>query len=587
MDRNKSNSTFFLLRRLTAFIKPYRGLMLLCILLSFVSTSINMAEAYIVKNMVDLSLLNDRHRLQIYIYIIVLIVLLGMVVTYLVKKLYGYFSAGILQSIRSSIMSHIHKLPISHIDKYHSGDIISRLTADVSIVQSFIGSDCLNVFSQAILLIASSVFMLSVNWKLFISSMVVTPVALIILNVVYKPVREYSKRVQEYLGKSTSIMRDIIGGISMVKAYNIGTHMYDKYKSVVDNALDMNFRNIKIGVWTGPLNVSLRLFPSVICITYGGYLSARGEMTPGELLLFIFLLSTVTFPLATLPDLIRNIKISMGSLERVIEILDLPYERTSGKSYNLFDNSNVIEFDNVSFSYNGEVKILNNLSFCALKGKKVALVGPSGSGKSTLLKLLCGYYEINDGYIKVYNRKLSEWDLSALRLQISIVSQDTFLFPATVYENIAYGRPSALKDEVIEAAKAANAHDFILELSDGYDSVVGERGMKLSGGQRQRIAIARAILKDSPILLLDEPTSALDTQSEMLVQEALEHIMKDRTVIVIAHRLSTIKNVDEVLVMDNGCIIEKGTHEQLINTDSMYRQLYSKQYANFQGNLAI
>ncbi len=556
--------------------------MVLCVLLSLISTAINMFEANIIKNIVDLSLLNDRSTLLMYVYIIVFFVLFGMLVTYLVNRLYGYFSASILQHIRHSIMSHIQKLPISHIDRYHSGDVISRLTTDMSKVQSFIGSDCLNLFLQIVLLIASSIFMITVNWKLFISSIIVTPIALIIMNAVYKPIRFNAKKIQEYLGNSTSIMRDIIGGISVVKAYNIGPHLFTKYKVLVNDALDMSIRNIRAGVWGGPLNVSLRVVPSAICVTYGGYLSVKGEITPGELLLSVFLLSKVIFPLAVLPDLIRNIKTSMGSVERVIEILDLQCERTNGRAYSLCEESNVIEFKNVSFSYSNGVNILNNLNFCVLKGKKIALVGSSGCGKSTVLRLICGYYEINGGSIEVYNKNINDWDLSALRSQISIVSQDTFLFPATVYENIAYGRQNATNEDVIRAAKIANAHSFILELSEGYETFIGERGLRLSGGQRQRIAIARAVLKDSPILLLDEPTSALDTQSEMLVQEALEYIMKDKTVIVIAHRLSTIKDVDEVLVMDKGYIIEKGTHDQLVKSDSIYRELYLKQYADSQ-----
>jgi len=248
-------------------------------------------------------------------------------------------------------------------------------------------------------------------------------------------------------------------------------------------------------------------------------------------------------------------------------------------------NTSPIEFKDLSFSYDGETNILNQLSFKMTAGKVVALVGASGSGKSTILKLVSGFYEPSTGHIQLYGQDLATSDLAAARQLMSLVSQDTYLFPTTIAENIAYGRPGATIDDIVAAAQQANAHDFIMDFPDAYNTNVGERAVKLSGGQRQRLALARAILKDAPILLLDEPTSALDTQSEALVQQALERFMSNRTVLVVAHRLSTIQNADEILVIDQGSVQERGTHEQLMKTESLYKNLYLRQIVSAEGNV--
>lgn len=277
-----------------------------------------------------------------------------------------------------------------------------------------------------------------------------------------------------------------------------------------------------------------------------------------------------------------------ASVKRLQEIFDLPLERKDGSAYNHDNAEKAIEFSNVRFCYEPSKIILDNLSFAVYKGEIVALVGPSGCGKSTVINLICNFYEINSGLIKIFDKNVRDWKLADLRKNISLVSQDTYLFPGTIEDNIRYGKPDASIDEVINAAKIANAHEFIMAMPDKYKTVVGENGVRLSGGERQRIAIARAVLKNSPILLLDEPTSSLDTQSEALVQEALERIVAGRTVLVVAHRFSTITQADRILVLNDGRIVEAGTHEQLMGLKGLYYQLYIRQLRdNYEGNYRI
>jgi ABC-type multidrug transport system fused ATPase/permease subunit len=310
----------------------------------------------------------------------------------------------------------------------------------------------------------------------------------------------------------------------------------------------------------------------------GGYLALTGRVTPGGLFAFMYLLHFLIEPLSSGPDLIAALRAATGTAGRIVEVMHRPVERADGQVFEADPAKPAIRYEDVSFGYGEQTHVLDGVSFSISHHKMVALVGHSGSGKSTVLKLLCGFYEPRAGGVELYGRGLGEWNLESLRRQLALVAQDTYLFPASIAENISYGRPGATMGEIIEAAKMANAHRFILELPDGYSTLVGERGNRLSGGERQRIGIARAILKDAPILLLDEPTSALDTQSESLIQEALERFMQGRTVLVIAHRLSTIKHADEIFVLDGGRVAERGTHEDLIGQGGVYRQLYLKQF---------
>ena len=578
VHRMETLSILNVFRYIWPFIKPYRFVALGFIMVSLAGMFVDLAQAYLLKNLIDTALAIQQSELLQYIIFFLLVFVIGFVLTFFIKYLYGLFSNRFLHDFRYHFMQHIQKLSITAMEKYHSGDLLSRLTNDISIFQDFIGNSLLDVFKQFIMLIAAAFYMTLMNWKLFIASIILIPPALIGVNILMKPMRGYYKKANDNLGKANATAQDVLNGIFTVKAFNLQLMMGDKYREHIDGELNYQLKASGIQRWIPPFNILMRTLPTVISGAYGCYLIIHGIMTPGELIAFVFLLGYVQWPLAFLPDMFNRVKRAMCAAERLVEVLDIPNERTNGADFIKTEPTEMLRFTNVTFAYNEGTPILNDLSFTVYKGQKIAIVGPSGCGKSTVFKLLCGNYESHQGVIKVFDQDSRVWNLNALRTVFSIISQDIFLFPVSIYENIAYGRSNASEAEIIAASKVANAYEFIMELPDGYNTLVGERGIKLSGGQKQRVALARAILKGSPILLLDEPTSALDNHSEALVQEAIDRTLQDKTAIIIAHRLSTIKGVDRILVMEKGWIAEQGTHEQLLAQNGLYTKLYQKQF---------
>lgn len=575
--KKKSYSTKKLITYLIPFIKPFKLLIFICIFIAIIDTLVGMSEAYLTKELVNAALKHNSADLYQFIILMIIIIFFGIGVTFLFKYIYGFFSSSVLLKMRQFVMLHIQKLPVSFMENNHSGDLISRVSGDLAIVQNFISGDFLNLIVQVLSFIAAFSYMLILNWQLLCASIILIPPALLIIMYLNKPVQRYTRTGLDYVGNATSVLQDTIGGINMVKAFNIGDYLYSKYKKHVTDTLNLTLKKIKILSWSAPLDATLRMLPTVLCFSYGGFMAYNGKLSPGELLSFSFLLGYITWPLSYLPSITSNIRDTLGAAERLAEVLEIPQERKTGTALKKSD-SKVIDFGNVSFSYNKKVKVLKDFNLSVPYGKKIAIVGPSGSGKSTIVKILCGFYENYQGQVKLYDREIKKWSLNDLRSLFSLVSQETFLFPVSIYENILFGRTDAGKEEVIKAAKDTYAHEFISKLKNGYDTLVGERGIKLSGGQKQRIALARAILKNAPILLFDEATSALDTHSEMIVQKAMNKIMKNKTVIIIAHRLSTIKDVDEIIVVDKGSICEKGTHDELISKKGLYSELYLKQF---------
>ena len=335
-------------------------------------------------------------------------------------------------------------------------------------------------------------------------------------------------------------------------------------------------RQQRLAVMT-TLVVVVRQIPVLATAGAGGYLAVTGRLSPGGLFAFLYLLHFLVDSLSGIPGLLLELRSAGAAAARIAQVIQRPTERKGGNRFAGVQRLPAVAFRDVVFSYGDQAAVLDGVDFGIPHQRTVALVGPSGGGKSTVFKLLCGFYEPERGSVDLYGHALREWSLEAARAELSLVAQDTYLFPATVAENISLSRPGASIDDVVEAAKMANAHEFIAELPQGYDTPVGERGSRLSGGERQRIGIARAILKDAPILLLDEPTSALDARSEALVEEALERFTEGRTVLVIAHRLSTIRSADEIVVLDGGRIVERGAHEDLMQRGGVYKQLYLKQ----------
>ena len=575
---DKPYSMWIVIKRLILLLKPYNLWVTIRITGTVAFTAINILIAHFIGDLIDAAVWGQYQDVLNIIYLLFPVIIAGVIINYIINYISGRYTAYALRDFRMQMVRHIDNLPVSDMEAHHSGDTVSRLTNDISVVQGFFENTLPNLIFQPLIFITAFIYMLFINWSLLLLSIILMPGAMLLTGMVSKPIEKYTHQLQEMLGKINSVAQDAIGGMYILKAFNIKGILYNKYKAEVDNSVIKGIEVEKRNSFMIPIVNVLRIVPFVICLSYGGYLSVRGQMSAGSLIAFVQLLNFIVNPVTVMPDTISSLRVTTGAASRLFELLDKPAERTDGRSFDMDSNAIPAEFIDVSFSYDGQTKILNRLNLKLQAGKTIALVGHSGCGKSTLLKLMCGFYEQQEGHVKLYGDDLSAWKLSDVRKKFSLVSQDTYLFPATISENIAYGRPEAAKDEIINAAKAANAHDFIMGLPDGYDTMTGERGTRLSGGQRQRIAIARAILKDAPVLLLDEPTSALDIESEILAQEALKHIMEKRTVLIIAHRLSSVREADEVLVLDQGCIMENGTHEQLIKKDGIYKQLYLKQF---------
>jgi ABC-type multidrug transport system fused ATPase/permease subunit len=392
-----------------------------------------------------------------------------------------------------------------------------------------------------------------------------------------QPIARRAQEMQQAIGDTVSIAQDGLGGLMVTRAFNLAGVMDDRFRQANQKAMGKGLMLTRFQAAADGSGSVFGVLPFLITFGFGGYLAISGHLTFGNLTAFIVMLNFVANPLSSLPPIIAGIGEASGAAQRMVRILDQDTERMDGQKFPFDEKAAVVRFAHVDFSY-GEEPVLQDVSLSIQQGQTVAVVGPSGGGKSTLLRLLLGFYPLEENRLLLFEQDLNDWSLRSAREQMALVAQDTYLFPVSIAENIACGRPGASQAEIERAARMANIHDYIVSLPEGYRTLAGERGVRLSGGQRQRLALARAILKDAPILLLDEPTSALDTESEALVQEALERFMAGRTTIVIAHRLSTIRDADRVLVLEGGRIVEQGSHDELMSRAGRYKELYLRQF---------
>lgn len=497
----------------------------------------------------------------------------------------GRFSERVLARLRQAVAERSAVLPVSYMEERHSGDMLSVLNADLGKVKTLLANNILDFFAQSVRGIAALVYIISVNWALALVSVVLTPAIFLLINALTRPVARRSEQMQGEIGQVNSVAQDAITGAMVVKAFNLAGIQDERFHQVNAKALKKGIEISRYWAVINGLGFGLSITPFIIALGFGGYLIIDKQITFGAMFAFIQLLNYVVNPLGALPNIIASISEAAGAAQRVFQVLDHPAERQDGmvshsKTGISPASPNVaIQFKDVSFAYTDGNPVLKDIRLDIRQGQTVAIVGPSGGGKSTVLKLILGYYPLPDGRVRLFGDSLNDWRLADARQQMAFVAQDTYLFPVSIGENIRCGKPDASQDEIERAARLANIHDFIAGLPDGYQTSAGEWGARLSGGQKQRIALARAILKDAPILLLDEPTSALDAESEALIQESLSRFTRDRTTVVVAHRLSTIKNADRVLVLDGGQIVEAGTHDELIARGGMYLDLYQRQFA--------
>ena len=570
-------SDWVIFKELLRFVKPYKKWVLLSLICAAVIGFCDIVSVSLITRLINI--INDSSREAITRIVILLLstLLMGVIASFLMPYSSGRAGSYAIKDIRDKIVIHYDAVEVSAKDEMHSGDIASRLNNDISKLEALFGNLSNYIYSPLIV-IATTAYLLTIQWKLVILSFISIPLALFLSNILSRPMSKYYEDYYGYMGETNSIIQDAITGISILKAYNLQEVFYKRCTEKIDKSLEIYQRKINMrGCFMMPIMFMVYEFPYVVCATYGGYLAYNGRISAGSLIAFMLLQRFIVNPTSQLPNLIMSIRSSLGAGKRLLQLYTLQTEETSGEEYKQKDSDTAIDFHKVSFHYASGNEAIKDLSFKVKRGSNTAIVGASGCGKSTIMNLICGFYKLNDGEIEIYGKNIKHWKLSSLREEIALVSQDTYLYPASIEENIKFGKPFSTREEVIRAAKAADAHSFIMELCNGYDTQVGERGVKLSGGQRQRLGIARAILKGAPILLLDEPTSALDYESELLIQQVLEEVSRDKTIITIAHRLSTIKKADRILVMDKGTIKEWGTHDELILKDGIYKKLYNQQ----------
>ena len=541
---------------------------------------------WIIKDMVDQVLKEKNTEMLNYIVISIIVVfIIRGIAFYGQSYLMNYVGQRVIIDIRKAVFEKLQRLSLDFYDKNKTGTIMSYVTNDVNALQSAMVENVVEMVTESVILIASIVMMIYLDWRLFLVTFSTFPVVLLFIDQFGKRIRKSGSRIQEASADITSVLQETVSSARVIKSFVREEYEINRFDKENMN----NFRaNMKYAQLSATLTPTIEFVAAVgvtIILWYGGNSVIDGTITAGSLVAFLTYAVNISNPIKRLSRVIGNIQRAMAAAQRVFDVLDLPETiKNLPEAKALPTVKGQVSFNNVSFSYNPGEQVLNNVSFNVKPGEMIAFVGPSGAGKSTVASLLPRFYDVTDGSITIDGEDIRRVTLDSLREQVGIVPQETVLFNGSVYDNILYGRLDATKEEVEAAAKAANAHNFIMELPNGYQTMLGDRGMNISGGQRQRISIARAILKNPQILILDEATSALDTESERVVQEALDRLMIGRTSFVIAHRLSTIKNADKIMVLEKGTLAEMGTHEELMAKDGLYAHLYKIQYRSKETN---
>jgi subfamily B ATP-binding cassette protein MsbA/ATP-binding cassette subfamily B protein AbcA/BmrA len=574
--QTKTQSPWHMIRRLIPDLgvhKSWLGLVWFTALIAGIMEFIN---PYLLKNLTDTAIAQQTDAFWRLVLWALAAMLVDVALKYFTRVIAIRYEIYTIRDLRDRVTAHIQRLPISYTDTFHSGDLVSRLNNDIDKI-AMLPKRVHELVQQPVVFILGFSYMLILSWKLLLATCILIPASAVLYNIVVKPMQAHSQKEMEHLARANAVTQDAIRGILIIKAFNLERILTVKYRLIAEDVRKEGLEIDKRRAVEFAVFLMLRYIPQLVAPLYGGFLAFQGEITVGALIACNYLIWMIFRPVETMLGWMSNLREVAPAVERIYEILDQPVEDSKSYQFQALEGTKALSFRSVDFQYSEDIPILDQFSLDVEKGQIVALVGSSGCGKSTVLKLLCGFYRPHSGQILIEGRDILQSGIRAARSQVSLVSQETYLFPTTIAENIAYGRHGATQHEIREAARAANAHDFITNLPGGYDTQVGEWGSKLSGGEKQRIALARAILKNAPILLLDEPTSALDAQSEAVVQEALERFMRGRTVLVIAHRLSTIKNVDAIVVLDQGRLVEQGTHQELMRSETHYKRLYLKQ----------
>lgn len=556
----------------------YSGYFLVSLLLSYLLADIIVRGNDIIAGAVDTLLLGGQVQFSAFLGLFLGLTLLGILAAFTKSIMVSKFSIKVQTRYKRLVAQKLYRLEYKYFDQNGSASVINKVNSDIAVTDQLLGETLPDICTSAIELLTYAVYVGRLNGKLLLLMLLCYPAVLWFTDYVARKMTSLRKTYRQKVDAITEISQDCMSGILVLRTFGAEDHFQKKLDEAAEALVENEEKRTRMSNTVIITRRILQWLPNIICAVYAYTLVRGGALSVGQLMAFIIILERFVNAFVGLPFGIVDAREHWVCVERVEKILNEKEEESGTRTSGAGQNENeVIAFDNVSFEYMENVPVLRGISFAIPRESTVAFVGESGGGKSTIFHILCGFYPIVSGEYRLLGRKFQEWDIEAARKQIALVSQNVFLFPTSIYENVRYGNRNVDKEEVIEACKYARIHDFIMSLPEGYDTVVGERGILLSGGERQRISIARAFLKDAPILLLDEPTSAVDVETEKLIQEALEVLRKNRTCIIIAHRLSTIRKVDRIMVLKDGVVAEAGTHRELMDLGGLYAGMYGKE----------
>ena len=569
--------------RLYELIAPLKGWVFFSIVCMVGYNIFTAAPAYYAKDIVDAIAYGDKPELKQYF-----LVGLGMIIVFAIKGLFffghnysvGHLVQSLIVKLRQQLFDHLVNLSLTFFNRSKTGDLISRFTNDLHVFQNMLQVGVTGPFRdipQFFLLLGIMFFR---SWQLALVTMTIIPVAIFFIQIFGQRNKVAVSQRQISFGDLSSLLVETISGIRVVKAFGMEKYESKRFKDANDDLYKNHMRSIMIDSYSYPVIEIIGAAAGATIVAYGGYLIINDQITAGDFTSFVISFFMLNEPVKKLNGFNLKLQEGIAAVQRIFNILDIKDDIViSPDATKLTSFDREINLNIQAFHYpDQDEPAVKDFQLTLQKGEAVALVGSSGAGKTTIANLIPRFYDITRGEVYIDGHDLRDLDIASMRKLIAIVTQDTILFNDTIASNITYGQPDCSKERMYAAAQAANAHKFILEQSDGYETVIGEKGARLSGGQRQRLSIARALVKDAPILILDEATSALDSESEIEVQQAIEHLMENRTTIVIAHRLSTIRNADRICVMENGQIVEQGTHNELLSKEGRYQQLYEMQF---------